>query len=801
MSAPRPHLVVAWSGADTGLVDTLLARDRLPGLAARLAAGARLTPLETPTASPFALAVTLASGASPARHGLLAPVQPSANGTCWQAVGAAHWPVPPVWDRLVAARLPAAAIGWPGSHGAEPIPRRFVVSDLELATVDERLAPLPPLTTPSSDGAIRVRPDDLDPALLGFFIPSAGLPPEPARDPLVRSLLRDLALLYSIHNTAVSALRAEPGPVLLAVHYPLPAFSGADLARHPTLREAAVRLLELLLADLTCHAATDANVDLVGLAPSASFLLSTRSSPPDRLDDLAAAIARELNLPTAFASPAPNPRSATEHPLLRRLHALATDPAWQPDRPPTPSDLRKHQAARGTAWLGENQAVEALPLLAPAFFQHPEDPARALSLFECLQQLGLREEAEDAAATLRDHSGASPLANLIEAELCLRRLGEPARALALLEPLLTDPTLGRASATLHREVRRHLDRCESPRARRPIRTEAAPAWDDLLEHAAERERLRAEYAAIRAAFVSGPEQLIASPANTDPHRSWTVRAVRAVELCRLPAALQAILARPETRRRWLRVLVAGPFARVVGAALLTERANAAARLDFAFAPGWGTENESVAALLRDALAFADSLRLPVRESQAALAGPATAWLEARGFHVARSHEVWRAPFEGFEEKRGAGIRRTRARRPVTLAPLAPAALPGARSLCARHRLLSPDRVALADQMPNGFDPRLSFIAGPAEAPVAVLLARLVGGQPYLEVLARETSAPQGPAAVGALLLAFARSARALGARDLVCAIDTELAADARRLLGRAGGERIDGFKLLEQRAA
>jgi hypothetical protein len=539
----------------------------------------------------------------------------------------------------------------------------------------------------------------------------------------------------------------------------------------------------------------------VGLAPRASFLLPSGPTAPRRLEEPAAAIGHDFDLPTMPQTPTEVPAPATDPSLLNRLRAFEAVPPRRPVHPPTPADHWKHQAALGDASLAENRPTEALSRLAPAFFHQPENPARALALFECLHQLGLRDEAADPAATLRDHAGATPFANLVEADLCLRRFAEPARALALVEPLLADSALARPAAALHHEARLQLERLAARRARRAATNEPPPAWADLFAGSAERERLRSEYAALRATFFGGLASPALETAGADPHKAWSVRPARAAELSRLPSALQAILARPETRRRWLRVLVAGPFARVVGATLLTEQTTATARLDFAFAPGWGTETESVAALLRDALDFADSLGLPVRETQASFAGPATAWLEARGFHAARSHEVWRAPCAAFVDQRGPAIRRASARRPVAVFPLAPAALAGARALCIRHQLLSPDRVHLADQSQTGFDPRLSFFAGPAESPVAVLLARLVGGQPYLEVVARDASAPRSAEAVGALLLSFAQSARALGAGAVVCALDAARAVEARRLLGRAGGERIDGFTILERRAA
>ena len=211
-SSPSPRLVVAWSGTEFSSVRDLLDAGRLPVLASRLTAGDVFAPLTVPAIAPFALAITLASGATPARHGLLAQVQPAPDGGRWQISAAHNWPDPPLWDRVAAAGKPAAVVGWPGTHGSAPHPLRALVSDLDLAAADTALRPLEPLPGCTCEDLIRVVPADLDPALLGFFIPATGLPAEASADPLVRGLLGQLASLYSAHNTAIALLSVARAP-------------------------------------------------------------------------------------------------------------------------------------------------------------------------------------------------------------------------------------------------------------------------------------------------------------------------------------------------------------------------------------------------------------------------------------------------------------------------------------------------------------------------------------------------------------------------------------------------------------
>lgn len=269
------------------------------------------------------------------------------------------------------------------------------------------------------------------------------------------------------------------------------------------------------------------------------------------------------------------------------------------------------------------------------------------------------------------------------------------------------------------------------------------------------------------------------------------------EMPRLPPALREPLTRRGARRHWMWVLVAGELERIVGAASLAERdplrpdASPDGRIDFSILPVWSCRPAAVAPLLAAAVTHARSLGLSSVEAQAALDTPAAGWLLAEQFIPGRIQEIWRVPLDTNFARRHAAVERALARRPVVVRPISDNALPAVRALCSAHGLLPPSRVSLARDQHDGLDPRLSFVCGSPEAPAAVLLARLRGTQPYLEVLARAPGAPSHGPEIGALLHAFFSAALALGATETICVMASDRAPDTARLLARADAQRIE----------
>ena len=284
-----------------------------------------------------------------------------------------------------------------------------------------------------------------------------------------------------------------------------------------------------------------------------------------------------------------------------------------------------------------------------------------------------------------------------------------------------------------------------------------------------------------------------------PETSWQVRAPWPDEMDRLPDLLREPLARRGARRHWLWVLVTGELERIVAAVTLAERDplrpddRPSGRIDHAFLPAWSPPTEAVAALLDATLAQSRDLGLASLEGQASLDTPAAAWFTAQGFETRRAQELWRVSLDLNFARRHAAVERALVRRPVLVRPLDDAALPAVRALCAARGLLPANRVFLARAHQPGLDPRLSFVAGPPEAPFAVLLARISHGHPYLEVLARAPGAPTRGPEVGALLHAYFSAALRLGAQETRCLMAVTHAPETVRLLARAQAERLDRF--------
>ena len=288
---------------------------------------------------------------------------------------------------------------------------------------------------------------------------------------------------------------------------------------------------------------------------------------------------------------------------------------------------------------------------------------------------------------------------------------------------------------------------------------------------------------------------------------WTVRPPWPDEFERLPGQIQEALRRAGVRRHWIWVLVAGEIERIVGTITLAERDPSGptgtpdGRIDYTIARAWRFETEPIQALLEAALAQAEALDLTPIEAQTDTDTPATVSLIARGFAVTRRTEVWRVPLVENFVRRHAAVERALARHPVNVHPLDEKAITAVRRICAAHGLLAGHRVFLSDAPGEGLDTELSFIAGSAEAPEAILLTRRLGGAPYVEVLARNPDRPGRGPEVGALLHAFFSTAQKLGARDALCVIDPDHNPDSLRLIARNRAECIERISVLRRPAA
>ncbi|HYD82841.1 MAG TPA: alkaline phosphatase family protein, partial [Opitutus sp.] len=214
---------------------------------------------------------TLATGAHPDRHGIHGvAVFDEAVGRP-EAAGTRHRRLPAIWNRLSAHGHSCAVLGWPGTYPAEVLPGGIMVSDgfahAPLGPDDPWPVPagaVSPVARAADLAELRLRPSEIEPGLLGLFLPKLNAI-DLANDSRPGWLLQQLSELYALHNTAV-VLCGEKQPDFLAVHFPFiatvqkefglfqapahPAASAVDRERYSDVVSSAYRVQDALLADL-----------------------------------------------------------------------------------------------------------------------------------------------------------------------------------------------------------------------------------------------------------------------------------------------------------------------------------------------------------------------------------------------------------------------------------------------------------------------------------------------------------------------------------------------------------------------
>lgn len=264
-------MVVGWEGADWTAARPLIDAGHLPVLESLIRGGCSGPIRGFSPWLPPVLWTTLATGAPPDRHGLhgVAVFDDATEKT--SIAGPQHRRVPAIWNLLSAHGHSSVVLGWPGTFPAETLPHGMMVSDAfthaPLAPNDAWPVPAAAVS-PAARGAdlaeFRLRPEEIDPALLGLFLPKLTETGR-ASDPRPSWLLHQLSELYTLHNTAV-VLCSEAQPDFLAVHFPLiettgkafgvfqsprhPAASSTDCERYGGVVSSAYRLQDALLGDL-----------------------------------------------------------------------------------------------------------------------------------------------------------------------------------------------------------------------------------------------------------------------------------------------------------------------------------------------------------------------------------------------------------------------------------------------------------------------------------------------------------------------------------------------------------------------
>jgi tetratricopeptide (TPR) repeat protein len=276
-------LLVGWDGADWEIAMPLMKAGHMPVLSRLVENGASgdLASFK-PHLSPI-LWTTFATGHDPDKHGVhgFAEVDPLSGRV--QTTGSQSRQVKALWNIVSEQGGTAGVVGWMGSFPAESIHGAYVADEFAHPPDDPAAEwPLAPGNVyPPSFGEelcdLRLRPADVDPGLLGLFVPELherGL----EQDPRLGQLMRRLAQVYTLHNASI-ALVSQDQPDFLAIYFHFidlicreflvfhpprhPEVNLGDYARYKEVVSAAYRVQDALLGDLLAHCAPGTGVMLV----------------------------------------------------------------------------------------------------------------------------------------------------------------------------------------------------------------------------------------------------------------------------------------------------------------------------------------------------------------------------------------------------------------------------------------------------------------------------------------------------------------------------------------------------------
>jgi predicted AlkP superfamily phosphohydrolase/phosphomutase len=136
-SRPVPLLVIGIDGGEWRVLHYMWRHGDLPNLK-RLATSGSSTSLKTAYNASPVIWTTIATGVTPAEHGITDFVVPTAHGDV--PITSTLRRVPALWTMLTAVRRRVAVLGWWGSWPAEAV-NGVVVSDRALLDLDQRVSP------------------------------------------------------------------------------------------------------------------------------------------------------------------------------------------------------------------------------------------------------------------------------------------------------------------------------------------------------------------------------------------------------------------------------------------------------------------------------------------------------------------------------------------------------------------------------------------------------------------------------------------------------------------------------------
>jgi predicted AlkP superfamily phosphohydrolase/phosphomutase/tetratricopeptide (TPR) repeat protein len=275
-------IVVGWDSADWEIAQPLMDQGRMPQLKAMVDNGASGKLKSSPPYLSPMLWNTMATGKSPAEHGIVGFREFNPVTQAHQPISSTSRKVKSIWNMLSQEGLKTHVVGWFATYPAESI-NGVVVSDLfglseQTHSLDKAPVGLVSPEAMSEDLlTLRVSPDEIDAGLLEFFIPKIR-EINLERDPRPNALRKRLAELYSYHNAAVILLQNESTDFLTVYYHFIDwichdfmelappqraGVSDRDYELYSGVVDAAYVLQDLLLRDLLGHTDPDVNCMMI----------------------------------------------------------------------------------------------------------------------------------------------------------------------------------------------------------------------------------------------------------------------------------------------------------------------------------------------------------------------------------------------------------------------------------------------------------------------------------------------------------------------------------------------------------
>jgi tetratricopeptide (TPR) repeat protein len=433
---PSRTLLVAWDAADWNVIEPMIEAGELPNLEALLAGGLLGRFAVPMPIDPAVLAASLCTGFPPDVHGILA-----------RPARAAQRRVPDLAERFAAAGRPAISVGWPGSHGEAPRANLLRVSDAFDAEPPGSAAdpwPLPlgsvvPQAMAADIAEVRFHPAEFAPSDLQPLVTDIGtmdLTTEPRVSclaiHLAASISRQSAVTFLMENhpwqyaeVFFSGLEGISRECIAYQPPHLPHVSEQDYLRYSRAVAEAYRLHDQMLGRLVALAGTDATILLVSsrgvecgdarptplvgehvetaafFRPRGFCLLRASGL---REDDLLHGIDHSDLAPTLlWLAGLGLPPGLPGRPLLQAVHAAAAiaSPVEDGGLAPPPDPLRTLADDKtgdrsfhlAIAHMNAGRMSDALPLLEWVSAQRPDRLGPALYRINCLRGLGRPVEA------------------------------------------------------------------------------------------------------------------------------------------------------------------------------------------------------------------------------------------------------------------------------------------------------------------------------------------------------------------------------------------------------------------------